>query len=344
MAKPSVHLLYEHDTSGRPHSSAYIRLIQPFQEFSLSRHFSISASLELPKSNVDVVVVDRLWKGWGSERDVEVLLDSVRRRNIILIHAVDDNLYDLCKEPANWNYASHIVSLLTASADHVVVTTSELKRRALSVNRSVSVVRNVLDADLFNGSISKSATKRGSVVAGYMGSFTHAQDLGMVYPALRRLEKNGVDITLQVVGGGDPSELMDLYGGLVRYIHPPIGYDYPEFISWMAFHSDWDFAIAPLKDSHFNRFKSDIKWLDYSMLGVAGIYSKVPAYESTIKNSINGLLVDNRMEDWVDALQKLSEDANLRGSIVTNSRREINASRLTKHAACDWLAVIKKFI
>ena len=344
MAKPKVHLLFEHDISGRPHSSAYIRLIQPFQAISAVSNLSISASLELPKNNVDLVVVDRLWKGWGSERDVEVLLNSLRQRKIKLIHSLDDNLYDLHEEPANWNYASHIVSSLTVSADHVVVTTPKLKQRALSINRHASVIRNVLDADLFEAATPQRALKNKAIVIGYMGSFTHAQDLRMVYPALWRLKQNGLNVSVQVIGGGNPNDLIGLYGELIDYVHPPVGCDYPDFISWMTSHSKWDFAIAPLQSTNFNSFKSDIKWLDYSMLGVAGIYSDVPAYKSTIRNSVNGLIVDNSCECWINAIQTLSEDENLRRSIVENSRREISASRLVKHSASEWRAVIEKLV
>ena len=103
MAKPNVHLLFEHDTSGRPHSSAYIRLIQPFQAISTDDNFSISASLELPKNNVDLVVVDRLWKGWGCERDgpsCDRIVCAIVK--IKLVHSLDDNLYDRERSPQIW--------------------------------------------------------------------------------------------------------------------------------------------------------------------------------------------------------------------------------------------------
>jgi len=135
-----------------------------------------------------------------------------------------------------------------------------------------------------------------------------------------------------------------LYGELIDYIHQPIGYDYPDFISWMTSHSEWDLAIAPLQSSNFNSFKSDIKWLDYSMLGVAGIYSDVPAYQSTIINSFNGLIVDNSTESWISAIEALSEDGSLRRSIVENSRRQIIASRLVKHSGSEWRAVLEKLV
>ena len=112
----------------------------------------------------------------------------------------------------------------------------------------------------------------------------------------------------------------------------------------MTSHSEWDLAVAPLQSSNFNSFKSDIKWLDYSMLGVAGIYSDVPAYQSTIINSFNGLIVDNNPESWISAIEALSEDGSLRRSIVENSRRQIIASRLVKHSGSEWRAVLEKLV
>jgi hypothetical protein len=50
-----------------------------------------------------------------------------------------------------------------------------------------------------------------------------------------------------------------------------------------------DIGLAPLHASRMNDGKSDLKWLDYTMAGVATIASKQPAF-ATIKHGVTGLV------------------------------------------------------
>jgi glycosyltransferase involved in cell wall biosynthesis len=330
--------------SGRPHSSAYIRLLQPLKSLNLDACYEVTASLELPAEKIDVAIVDRLWKGWGCEQSIHSLLDQLRRRGIKLIHAIDDNLYDIHSEPANWRYRSDLIRLLSASADRVVVTTKMLAERVQSINRDVDIVPNVVDEALFQKVPNDRVQFGSDLVVGYMGSFTHADDLKTICPALKALTQSGLKVRLQVIGGGDPAALAAIFGEMLDYVSPPIGYDYPEFVSWMARHSDWQIAVGPLEQTRFNSYKSDIKWLDYSMLGVAGVYSDVPAYKETIDDGRTGLLAAPHSDSWFQSIKLLAGNADLRNSIVANAKREIHSSRLVAHAAQRWQVVFGKIL
>ena len=57
------------------------------------------------------------------------------------------------------------------------------------------------------------------------------------------------------------------------------GYEeYPLFLN----HLDLDIAIAPIKDTEFNRCKSNIKWLEHSMLKTPMVLSDVYPYSTTV--------------------------------------------------------------
>jgi hypothetical protein len=75
---------------------------------------------------------------------------------------------------------------------------------------------------------------------------------------------------------------------------------------------DLDIGLAPLADNPFNACKSPIKWLEFSALGMAGVYSAVPAYLGVIEQGKTGLLVDNVTEKWINAIKLLIDYPELR--------------------------------
>ncbi len=101
----------------------------------------------------------------------------------------------------------------------------------------------------------------------------------------------------------------------------PNDMSYPNFIPWMMKNLSWDVGIAPLEDTIFNRCKSDIKFLDYSALGVPGIYSRVPSYKETIHHLETGYLVENTPSAWTEALAELLTNNELRTQLAFNQER-----------------------
>jgi hypothetical protein len=106
----------------------------------------------------------------------------------------------------------------------------------------------------------------------------------MILPALREIwRRHGGEIELQILGVfGRSRTLQVLKDTPVRIVRPmPEDVEYTRFMPWFTRTIRWDIALSPLQDTPFNRCKSDIKFLDYSAIGAAGIYSRGPAYAST---------------------------------------------------------------
>ena len=117
----------------------------------------------------------------------------------------------------------------------------------------------------------------------------------------------------------------------------------PEFMAWFS-QLHWDIAIAPLKDTPFNRGKSDIKFLDYCALGAAGIYSNLPVYESSIRHLETGWLADNTLESWVEALESLLLDNQLRERIAQNAAQYLLTHRTVGCCVHNWLAALENLL
>jgi glycosyltransferase involved in cell wall biosynthesis len=97
-------------------------------------------------------------------------------------------------------------------------------------------------------------------------------------------------------------------------------------------------------DTPFNRSKSDIKFLDYSAMGAAGVYSRVPAYESSVRHAQTGLLVDNDAGAWVQALETLLSDDDLRLGLVKNATEYLSKERILRCRAHDWPKALEELL
>lgn len=340
-SKSKVHVLYEHDVCGNPHGSAYIRLLEPLDHPLLKQDFCLSAGARLPESSVDIAVVDRLWQGWGDAPAVEQLLAWSKTHSVRLIHALDDDLYALDAEPATRDYPAHLIRRLSRQADHVVVTTSPLHARASHYNRAVTVIPNALNPALFEVAEPRAPSVGEKICVGYMGTFTHADDLRMILAPLRAfLQAHADAVEFQLVGIGQTAECLGLFDGYpVRVIEPPHGLHYPAFLQWFQKTIRWDIAIAPLRPTPFNACKSDLKYLDYTLLGIPGIYSANPVYTASVRHGETGLLAQDEPQAWLSALNALYASPNLRAHIVRTAQAEVRATRLAAQAAAQWARV-----
>ena len=99
-----------------------------------------------------------------------------------------------------------------------------------------------------------------------------------------------------------------------------------------------------LKTSPFNRCKSNIKWLEYSACGIAGIYADLPPYNTTIEHGTTGLLAGSNPDQWFSAIDLLIKNPELRRSIAANARRSVLSEYTLKTGAPRWLEVYRQVI
>jgi hypothetical protein len=166
-------------------------------------------------------------------------------------------------------------------------------------------------------------------------------------PALRELMKSHSSrIEIQVVGVSTKEDTLQALDALPAQVISldPLVRSYDKFVPWFQSNMHWDIGLCPLLDSTFNRCKSDIKYLDYSAAGIPGIYSRVPVYESTIQHLTTGYLADNTVESWVEALQRLVNDVDLRCQIAVHARDYVISQRTVKASAGNLISAINTIL
>ena len=370
--KPYIHVVYEYGVDYRPHSSPFLRLIRPFGYPRVQAYVDATLDIRyhgLPADSgggaADLVIVDRLWRPDVSLENVTALVDSIHQSGARLVYSLDDNFFDLVAENKGWPPREFlpIVAYLLRQAHGVMVSTEPLRQRLLEFNPNILTLPNQLDERLLVGRHPSQLTTdalrppsplspqgRGAggegrpLTIGYMGTFTHDEDLLMILPALQAVfRRHPGQLELQIVGVARSDETKAALQDLpVRYVYPrPEEHEYPMFMLWFTANVRWDIAISPLRDTPFTRCKSDIKFLDYAAIGAAGIYSRGPAYDSTVQHKETGWLAENDPAAWEEALETLLTDPDLRLHLAQSATRYLHTERTLAQRAPDWVEAVR---
>ncbi|MBI3957877.1 MAG: glycosyltransferase [Chloroflexi bacterium] len=342
MSAPRILVLYEYSYAGLPHGSACIRLLQPLSHPSIRRRFHHTLAPIYSGQKADIVVVDRYWRADITHEMAVALVNDIHTYGARLVYQIDDDLLNRPGNTADLNARRECVRHFLQQADGVIVSTPILRQRYAPLNPRIYVVRNALDERLltdFGGSILPRMFDNDRIVLGYMGTHTHDDDLLLILPALAEVGRmSTIPLELQIIGGAASeatlAQLQTLPFSVQRIERPVV--EYPQFLPWFTGNVRWDIALAPLRDTPFNRAKSDIKFLDYSALGAAGVYSDLPVYADSVRHGETGLLAANDTASWVDAIRSLIEQPGLRRELAANARRYLYSERILAVRATDW--------
>jgi processive 1,2-diacylglycerol beta-glucosyltransferase len=346
-----VHVLYETDRLGQPHGCSHIRLLRPLQHPSLAGKLMVSHGTYLPDGDLDAVIVERYWRPDTTLEAIDKLASSLRQRGIRLIYTLDDNLLDL--EPWS-NVASSVqrnkVARLLRLADGVIVSTESLRQRFLKINPCIEIVENALDERLFLPASSNHSPQpwrdNKRLTIGYMGTLSHLQDLMMVLEPLRTVLREAAgQIEFQIVGIAQEESLAACFDGLpFRILDTGGKHFYPDFVAWARHNLRWDLGIAPLTDNTFTRCKSDIKFLDYALLGIPGIYSQVEAYRQSVHHGETGWLCPNDPPAWIESLRHAISHQEKRVALSASAFKHVKESRMLNTCAGRWLCALDTFL
>ncbi len=348
-----VLVLCEHGHDAQYHATAFIRLLRPLRHYSIREAVDVHDGVDLPDESFDVVILERFWRRDVSLPRAEALVERIRRRCACFLYEIDDNLLDLDPdEPLHQEITSEkrsAVHYFLREADGVIVSTPQLAERLKALNKRIVVIPNALDEQLFPDIRAEVAERQrdiggGPVVFGYMGTATHAGDLMMVLEPLRAvLHEFRGRVEFQLAGGTVDDRVLKGLDGLAVTRHPVPGscFPYPYFAHWASTNMKWDFGIAPLEDTSLNYCKSDIKYLDYAILGIPGVFSNFPSYARAVETGKTGLLCGPDPEEWQSALRLMITDGEARSRMALAAYDAVRSKRTLATRAVDWLKAIE---
>lgn len=281
---------------------------------------------ELRRKGHDVVLSERVSPGAADEYDILVFqrpsvmpaLDAIRRANALgklTVVDMDDDIWSI--HPTNpayagWNDTPAIRVLEQCLREAALATTATrpLAEQAKRFASRVRVVPNMLPRELWPESLPEREPGR-PLVVGWAGSASHFEDVrllsGTIEQALEQFPEVRFVHSDLPQAPFPPHERISILPTSSDIEH------YPEVLGQI------DIGLAPLTDMKFNRSKSDLKFVEYGMMGIPTIASRHVAYESTIAPGVTGFLARNP-KDWLKHLQRLLRDDSLREEMGRNAR------------------------
>ncbi len=275
--------------------------------------------------------------------ELQPILEKAKLAGKALVMDVDDHVMSFpdipCKPVAEY-WQSNLPYFLSVlyTVDVLITTTWNLAReyQALLPEGSEAIsIPNYIDTYEERWKIRKPLNP-GVVTIGWMGGPTHSDDLEIVHEPVKAILAKYDNVVFKCVGL-QPKWLDELpqekvirdegYKGLAEYPS--------RFV-------DFDIGLIPLRDNDFNRVgKSDLKYLEYSMFGIASVVSKVPAYTGTVHKK-RGILVSEDPKAWVDAMSGLIENLEFRSSIGHHAREYVMNYRSIIPNAYRWASAFER--
>ena len=215
----------------------------------------------------------------------------------------DDDLFDV--DPSNFvfwqtaGWAGHeFLKTICRVTKHISTTNPGLADK-IKANSEVDADVYVLPNYIAEQYPDKEVANGDKVVIGYFGGASHYNDVNQsgLLPALEKLMHEHKNVYVRMCG--QPADHY-LPKARVEQVEVGKGADWPEKVLPSL---NLDIACAPLLDTEFNQYKSDIKWQEATRMGSAVVASDVGPYKTVPTGAIR--LTQNTQDAWYAHLNEL---------------------------------------
>lgn len=258
-----------------------------------------------------------------------------------IIMDVDDNFYEVDPmAPAYIRYhpGSKDLQNITAILQDVDIVTTSTEYLASVVARvrskPIAVLENAIDPQVYKYDPRKIPNNGDRIVVGYQGSATHYGDLvdtGVLY-ALRRIVNKYPQVDIHIMGC--------IIDDFKKFIPVKFISGAPDHRKWAKKWQelDFDIGLAPLKLGGFNRSKSNIKYQEYGLRAIPGLYSWIDPY-LVVRDNDTGFLFQDA-EEFYEKLTWLIENEKLRRLMGNRARKDVLANFTIQKGGRKWLDLI----
>lgn len=253
--------------------------------------------------NFQLVIISRyLPKNWFD------LLDEYRRKGGSVKYFMDDDLWDnSALKGLPWRYKRKIHRLVHASKKNIIeiidgvwVSTGFLSEKYSKYNP-----RLILAAPSVDNVRSKQAVR-----ICYHGTASHSKEIQWLLPIISKIQEMSKDTHFEIFGN---QKINKQFRSLdrVSILHPMSWNNYFEYTSSVR----CDIALAPMLDTPFNKGRGPTKFYDFIRMGAIGVYSNVEPYNNFVTDGVDGVILENIPELWIDTILELVSDSEKRKNI-----------------------------
>lgn len=293
-------------------------------------------SEQIIKANVDVVTKGADVVVCGRTHDAETFALLMAARHLYgfkLVVDTDDDVEavpDYAHSFNEWHSGGSLRRLARGEyreADLVTVSTAPLAETVGKHAKQVVVVPNCIDPTRYQSVKfrQKEARHASDIRIYWGGGANHYADLLLVKDVLLSICRDYPQVKL-VFSNFLPDWAVEALPANRCFMVKVAQFDeYPRVLSWICA----DIAIAPLADNRFNRAKSNIKYLDYAMARIPGVYQRLDPY-ACVRHGETGMVAGDAAE-WDESLRLLLRDPSLRLRTAVRARGDVRAYEIDRH-------------
>lgn len=287
--------------------------------------------------------------------EVLLILKEAKRLGIRTLWEVDDLVFDpagyLTNNNLNSINAGERKGLLAGMklyrealllCDESIGSTQALAKVMTETNgRKCYVVENALDQETIELAYQIRKSRDGRVevpdkmitIVYGSGTKTHDIDFLSASEAIFSVLSKRTNVKLRIIGELNIDKKFDIFSSRIERA------PFSTFAQYLRMIAEADIAIAPLERTIFNDAKSNIKYLEASILGIPSICSPADAFRTAIVDGENGYLAIDT-EEWEQKLIALVDSADLRLSMGTYAFDSVVQAYSTHRIAKEQLSAI----
>ena len=310
-----VHVLMLHEAEQSTLMGMYLawqKSAAKYGNMQVEKQFSVKVTRE-EIAWADVILCVR-----GESPMTEAILRYAREQGKFLIYFLDDDLKDLPKSafryPGRKKWLLRCIRLC-----HMLQTPNQLiaEEYAEFIEGGRTMVGHT---SITEDELSTTPVEPGVVKLVYAASQGHVPNFdAFIKPILPRLfEKYGKTLELHLIGLHPQVDV----GEFNSQIHFVPGMPLEAYNEFMKTHH-YDIGLSPLVTNHFTERKYFNKYIEYSKVGICGVYSRVMPYMLAVKDGWNGFYADNDPESWYKTLCRVIDDAEARTRVVETAQEHL---------------------
>lgn len=268
------------------------------------------------------------------DRIVRGLLQAIEADRSVLqgramVYELDDDLLD----PQPWlgfdrrlSGDRDLIERFARRADLVTVATPTLAGRLRAYNPNVRVIRNAVVPEWYESMPAGPAESQSFL---YYGSGARLHDYAVCRAAVDEMA-SAAGVRRVWLGSTEPAVRAVVDEAL------PYESEVRGFIRRLA-EVRPSVGLAPVGQDPYSRSRSELHWLEYSLVGAATVASRTMGggpYD-VIRDGVDGLLARNKTE-WREQLRRVTESASLRHELAGRARERVLAEYDVRQRVVEW--------
>jgi glycosyltransferase involved in cell wall biosynthesis len=166
----------------------------------------------------------------------------------------------------------------------------------------------------------------------YHGTWSHKNEIKWLVPIIREVQSRCPNTIFEIIGG---DRVAKLFKGIPR-VEVLDTMPWPQYLEHTS-NTHQDIGLAPLMDTLFNRGRGPIKFFDYTRAGAVGLYSKGPAFGDFVADGVDGFLLDNDPQAWVEKIIELVNNPELRQVMADKAWKKVLENSPASQSVQDYL-------